>query len=280
MVPTPGSLALVRTFLFAATCFGGVVLVTGCPGLQGAMNDLNKPAPSYVGTSSSSGGSSGGASATLADGGPAGSCEASCLHYLACKQLGNGEHQAGCVKRCAELKKTPDELARYEATDCATAISLVDGPSLGPGLPSSGVARASASSTTSSGCPAPMPPPRSPNDEKIFQVATTKTFCGWTYDKNTGTSRELRLHFQPDGTMVHQHKTERSGNTTDGWGTVTGSFGVVNTSGDKYCWKYAQGVMLYSSDGVTFSPFVNKVENNGAGVIFFQTRLGEYKICE
>jgi hypothetical protein len=79
--------------------------------------------------------------------------------------------------------------------------------------------------------------------------------------------------------MIHQHKTERSGNTADGYGNVTGSFGVVNASGDEYCWRYSQGNLMYSPDGATFTAFVNKVEDNGHGVIFFQTKLGEYKVC-
>lgn len=263
--------------LLAVSSVGVLLLVTGCPGLQGAMDNMNKPAPQVVLTPSSSS-SSGASAATLSDGGAAGTCDASCLHYLACKQLGNGVHQAGCVSRCRELKKTADELRQYEATDCATAISLVDGPSLGPGLPEQ--SSAPAGTPGSGGCPAPMEAKRSPTDEKIFQVTTTKTFCGWTYNKNTGTTREMRLRFATDGTMRHQFKTERSGNTTDGYGNVTGTFGVVNTSGDKYCWKYEKGVMLYSPDGATFSPFVTKVEDNGHGVIFFQTKLGEYKICD
>ena len=83
-----------------------------------------------------------------------------------------------------------------------------------------------------------------------------------------------------DGSMVHQFRTERSGNTTDGWGNVTGSFASSNASGDKYCWKLASGLLLYSSDGASYANFVNKVENNGYGVIFFQTRLGELKACQ
>jgi hypothetical protein len=266
---------------------GSMLLALGaCSGVQQAMNDLNKPAPKVdvpdvkITTSSNSNKSADGGAAAVAttgaDGGPLlGSCDKSCEHYLGCKKIGDPSVRPTCVQRCAALKKTPQELGQFEAMDCDAAVALVDGPSLGPGLQQS----ATPSAPGAGPCPPPVANPRSAEEEKVFQATTKNTFCGWTYNKTTGSSKEMRLRFLADGTMIHQHKTERTGNTTDGYGNVTGSFGVVNASGDKYCWRYSQGNLMYSPDGATFTAFVSKVEDNGHGVVFFQTKLGEYKVC-
>jgi hypothetical protein len=261
-----------------------VVSLAACSGVQQAMNDLNKPAPKVdvpdvkisTGGSSRSLADGGAAPTTGPDGGPLlGTCEKSCEHYLGCKHIGDANARTSCVPRCTALKKTPQELGQFEAMDCDAAVALVDGPSFGPGLPQTSTPTAPGAGP----CPPPVATPRSAEEDKVFQAATKNAFCGFTYNKTTGSSREMRLRFLADGTMIHQHKTERSGNTADGYGNVTGSFGVVNASGDKYCWRYSQGNLMYSPDGATFTAFVNKVEDNGHGVIFFQTKLGEYKVC-
>lgn len=62
----------------------------------------------------------------------AGTCEASCAHYLQCKGLpGDAEETAECVGECRNMKLTPQALAGYEKTDCATAIQVVEGNAKG-----------------------------------------------------------------------------------------------------------------------------------------------------
>lgn len=275
----------------------------GCADLQKSMNELNKPQPQYA---TSSGGSSAGdastaqaTSAASADptaststsappssvtqspaAAPAtpGTCAASCNHYLTCKGIMDPAAGPMCLGQCEKLKKTREELVQYEAMPCPQAVAVVDGTPIKPVGPAA--TNAGAPNARPGSCPPPTGPQRTPEEEKIVQATTNATFCGWTYNKNTGMSRESRVKFFADGSMVHQFRTERSGNTTDGWGNVTGSFASSNASGDKYCWKLASGLLLYSSDGASYANFVNKVENNGYGVIFFQTRLGELKACQ
>lgn len=270
-----------------AFAFALVISLAGCAELEKSLNDLSKPikGPSInansnvsvnVGTNGASGAQpasqDGGAAAPSAapQQGPAnpitGTCEGSCAHYLACKSVDDAATKAECVKGCAAMKRPAADLARFEAMDCATAIATVEQPQQAQIQP--------ASARGNGTCPAPMATPRSPDDEKVFQASTTHVFCGFTYNKTTGTSREMTLRFLPDGTMVHQTKTERSGNTS------AGSYGLSTTGGDRYCWKFGNGVMTWSSDGANYTQFVTKVEDNGAGTVFFQTKLGEYKACQ
>jgi hypothetical protein len=274
------------------------VSLGACAELEKSMNDLNKPQRTpNVSVNLGTKGASGAQPQTDADGGastapqpttaepvaasptsapptstqPAavgatGTCEASCTHYLTCKHVTDPAARPNCIQGCASLHRSPQELAQFQAMDCASAIAAVEHPAPQAGM--------QATPMGTSGCQAPTVVPRAPDDEKVFQAVTTHAFCGFTYNKTTGTSREMVLRFMPDGLLVHQTKTERSGNTS------AGSYGVVTAGGDKYCWKYGSGAMLWSSDGANYTPFVSKVEDNGNGVVFFQTRLGEYKACQ
>lgn len=265
-----------------------------CAEFEKSVNDLSKPikgpsinAPNNVsvnvGTNGATGAQQldGGAAPTSTSGSqPAqpppgqpvrtavtGTCEGSCAHYLACKNVSDAAYKTECVKGCVALKRPAQDLAQFESMDCATAIATVE-------KPQKQQAGAPATARGNGTCPAPMPSPRSLEDEKIFQASTTHVFCGFTYNNTTGTSREMQLRFLPDGTMVHQTKTERSGNTS------AGSYGMVTSGGDRYCWKYGNGMTTWSSDGANYTQFVTKVEDNGAGTVFFQTKLGEYKSCQ
>lgn len=279
------------------TFVAALAAATGCADLQKSMNELNKPQPQYATSPASGPADASGTTASSASvpaptapppasvahapaTAPAtpGTCAASCNHYLTCKGIMDPAAGPFCLTQCEKLNKTRDELTQYEAMPCPQAVAVVDGTPVKPAAPAA--TNAGAPGARPGACPPPTGPQRSPEEEKIFQATTNATFCGWTYNKNTGMSRESRVKFFPDGSMVHQFRTERSGNTTDGWGNVTGSFASSNASGDKYCWKLAYGYLLYSSDGASYANFVNKVENNGYGVIFFHTRLGELKACQ
>ncbi len=268
--------------------------LVACAELEKSMNDLSKPikgpsinAPNNnVSVNVGSNGASGAQPASASDGGagsaqpPAGqpvqnvvtgTCEGSCNHYLGCKNVTDAAYKAECIKGCVALKRPAADLAQFEAMDCATAIATVEKPAQAQaGAPAGAPTTARGNGT----CPAPLATPRSAEDEKVFQASTTRPFCGFTYNKTTGTSREMVLRFLPDGTMVHQTKTERSANTN------AGSYGMVTSAGDRYCWKYGAGVMTWSSDGANYTQFVTKVEDNGNGVVFVTTKLGEYKACQ
>ncbi|GAC1540726.1 MAG: hypothetical protein NVS3B10_05370 [Polyangiales bacterium] len=63
--------------------------------------------------------------------GGAGSCETSCQHYLQCKNNFDPSVQGQCVAKCGQMHLTRASLLVFEATDCAAAISAVEGASTG-----------------------------------------------------------------------------------------------------------------------------------------------------
>jgi hypothetical protein len=62
-----------------------------------------------------------------------GTCANTCRHYLDCKAIADEEVQQTCEANCANAGYLPEDLAAFQATDCATAIYMVEGPSSGEG---------------------------------------------------------------------------------------------------------------------------------------------------
>lgn len=54
-------------------------------------------------------------------------CNEACAHYLACKGVADPGVQADCVSRCVHAKYSPQILASFVQTDCASAIAIVEG---------------------------------------------------------------------------------------------------------------------------------------------------------
>lgn len=54
-------------------------------------------------------------------------CNASCAHYLQCKNLTDRGSYDACVMQCARMHYSETNLASYAQTDCATAITIVEG---------------------------------------------------------------------------------------------------------------------------------------------------------
>jgi len=106
---------MMKAFSLAAL---GVIVIVGC--------SSSATGSSGGGQSSGSGGSNAGFGAQGGNGGK-GSCDGACAHYLTCKQIDTPDNRSQCTQQCDGLGLTPDQLANYEATDCATAIADIDG---------------------------------------------------------------------------------------------------------------------------------------------------------
>ena len=65
--------------------------------------------------------------------GPAGTCESACGHYYQCKGSSDQVAFQDCVARCMQQRPDPAGLGQYAQTDCATAISLMEGSAPPPG---------------------------------------------------------------------------------------------------------------------------------------------------
>jgi hypothetical protein len=87
-------------------------------------------------------------SAALPAGASAGTCDASCEHYLQCRANGgNADAQQQCVAACAKMRLSSQQLSGFEQTDCASAIAIVEGQG---GTQSGGAKKSSSSACT--GC--------------------------------------------------------------------------------------------------------------------------------
>ena len=63
----------------------------------------------------------------MAGGAGGGTCQGACAHYLQCKGVNDAQTYQSCVAECQQGAVQPQTLAMYEATDCAQAISIVEG---------------------------------------------------------------------------------------------------------------------------------------------------------
>jgi hypothetical protein len=73
-----------------------------------------------------------------------GSCDAACGHYLQCKDMDNTQNRATCTKNCEGMNLSQADLASYMQTECATAITMVEGNGQQGGGSSSGGSKSSA----------------------------------------------------------------------------------------------------------------------------------------
>lgn len=67
------------------------------------------------------------APAISGEAGGAGTCEATCSHYLTCKGTSTAANQTQCVTNCKGMNLSAADLAAFEQSDCATAIATVEG---------------------------------------------------------------------------------------------------------------------------------------------------------
>lgn len=198
-----------------------------------------------------------------------GTCQASCALYLGCKGINNARTTQACIARCGQLGKSQAELAQFERLACPAAIAAIEGAPRAPAAQGGALA-----------CPTPVSATKTAQDDQIYKILTSRRFCGFTYNQRTGVSRDMAIVFAPNGLMRHGVKAEMNITFRGPTGAAAGNHYSNDASGTTYCWKVENGQLLYSSNGVSFANFVNKVEDNGHGVIFVQTKLGEYKACD
>jgi hypothetical protein len=64
----------------------------------------------------------------MGSGAEVGNCANTCEHYLTCKGIVDAETQQTCEDNCTSSGYAADDLAAFQATDCETAIYMVEGP--------------------------------------------------------------------------------------------------------------------------------------------------------
>src|SRR5258708_4229165 len=100
-----------------------------------------------------------------------------------------------------------------------------------------------AAGSPSSKAPSKPAPAAGGQDGQISQFLTRNAWCGFTYNKNTGTSTKERVVFYSNGTVARTSgaETYNSGPA----GSVAGQYGSANQGR----WKVANGMLHLSPDG-------------------------------
>ena len=120
---------------------------------------------------------------------------------------------------------------------------------------------------------APKPKPQAGGDDQLSQFLTRNAWCGFTYNKNTGTSRTERVVFHANGTV-----SQTSGAETYNSGPA-GSVAGQYSGGQQGRWKVSNGQLHLSQDGVNWAPQALQITQNSNGSPIVKSGGKEYMVC-
>lgn len=120
---------------------------------------------------------------------------------------------------------------------------------------------------------AAAPPPATGDDAQLSQFLTRNAWCGFTYNKTSGTSRTERVVFAPNGTV-----SQTSGAQTYNSGPA-GSVAGQSSGGQQGRWKVANGQLHLSPDGVNWQPQALQITQNSNGSPIVKSGGKEYMVC-
>jgi hypothetical protein len=110
--------------------------------------------------------------------------------------------------------------------------------------------------------------------DALSDFLTKNAWCNFTYNKNSGASRQERVVFQPDGVV-----TQRSGSETYSSGAA-GTVAGQRSGGKEGRWKVADGTLHLSEDGVNWAPQVLQITRNSNGYPIIKSAGKEYMVCK
>jgi hypothetical protein len=120
---------------------------------------------------------------------------------------------------------------------------------------------------------ASITPPPTGGDAQLSQFLTRNAWCGFTYNKNSGTSSTERVVFSPNGTV-----SQTSGAETYSSGPA-GSVAGQSSGGQQGRWKVADGQLHLSKDGVNWQPQALAITQNSNGSPIVKSGGKEYMVC-
>jgi hypothetical protein len=165
-------------------------------------------------------------------------------------------------------------LAQYEGASLIVRLAE-PGPNGQPNPQATGrlVFAKAAAGTPSSKSPSKPVPVAGGQDGQISQFLTRNAWCGFTYNKNTGSSTTERVVFYGNGTVARNSgaQTYNSGPA----GSVAGQYG----SGNQGRWKVADGMLHLSQDGMNWTPQPLQVTQNSNGSPIIKSSGKEYMQC-
>ncbi len=119
------------------------------------------------------------------------------------------------------------------------------------------------------------PPPEKASglDGQLSALLTRNAWCGFTYNKNSGTSTSERVVFMANGLV-----TQSSGAQTYNSGPA-GSVAGQSSNANQARWKVADGMLHLSQDGVNWAPQQLQVTQNSNGSPIIKSGGKEYMQC-
>ena len=119
----------------------------------------------------------------------------------------------------------------------------------------------------------PPPEKASGMDGQLSALLTRNAWCGFTYNKNSGTSTSERVVFMANG-VVTQSSGAQSYNSGPA-GSVAGQSANANQAR----WKVADSMLHLSQDGINWAPQQLQVTQNSNGSPIIKSGGKEYTVC-
>ncbi len=110
-------------------------------------------------------------------------------------------------------------------------------------------------------------------DGQLTALLTRNAWCGFTYNKNSGTSTSERVVFMANGLV-----TRNSGAQTYNSGPA-GSVAGQSANANQARWKVADGMLHFSQDGMNWAPQQLQVTQNSNGSPIIKSGGKEYMQC-
>src|SRR3954471_7214775 len=110
-------------------------------------------------------------------------------------------------------------------------------------------------------------------DGQLTALLTRNAWCGFTYNKNSGTSTSERVVFMANG-LVTQSSGAQTYNSSPA-GSVAGQSANANQAR----WKVADGMLHLSQDGTNWAPQQLEVTQNSNGSPIIKSGGKEYMQC-
>lgn len=134
---------------------------------------------------------------------------------------------------------------------------------------------------------ASAPTGMSPQDAQVAQLLLSSKWCYFSYSgvagTSSGSSTTETVLFSPDGRMVVQTGGESyySADVRSSTGDVIagGSTAGQRSGGQQYRWRVSQGMLMTTTDGVTWQPTPLQVTQNSNGYPIITAGGKEYSQC-
>ena len=162
-------------------------------------------------------------------------------------------------------------MAQYEGANLVVVLA----EPLPDGQPNLNSARHLLFAKTGAAPAGKKPPPEKASgmDGQLTALLTRNAWCGFTYNKNSGTSTSERVVFMANGLV-----TQSSGAQTNNSGPA-GSVAGQSANANQARWKVADGMLHLSQDGMNWAPQQLQVTQNSNGSPIVKSGGKEYMQC-